>query len=72
MGVIQQGGPENNIETIIAHPLVEDELYHLVSRIGYAPQDSFFAWLRAKLYPRIPIRYKAEIVLYIRQAYIDK
>lgn len=57
---------ERTIEHEIGQPLVQAQLYQLVSRVGYAPQDPLYARLRAWWRPRTPIQYKAEILLYIR------
>lgn len=64
--VFQHEWTERTIEHEIGQPLVQAQLYQLVSRMGYAPQDSLYARLRAWWRPRTPIRYKAEILLYLR------
>jgi hypothetical protein len=66
--VFQHEGTERTVEHDIGHPLVRAGWYHLLSRVGYAPQDLLYARLRAWWRPRTPIQYKAEILLYVQQA----
>jgi len=65
--LFQHEGTERNLESEVGQPLVQDGLYRMVSRMGYAPQDPLYARLRARLRPRTPIEYKAEVLLYLPQ-----
>jgi 4-amino-4-deoxy-L-arabinose transferase-like glycosyltransferase len=64
--VFHHEGDEHTVETEIGQSLVQNGLYQLASRIGYAAQDPIYARLRAWLRPRTPIHYKAEILLYVQ------
>jgi len=64
--VFQHEGTDRTVEHEIGHSLARTDSYGLASRVGYAPQDPLYARLRAWWRPRIPIQYKAEILLYIQ------
>ena len=65
--VFQHERTDRTVEHEIGHSLARTESYRLISRVGYAPQDPLYAWLRAGWRPRTPIQYKAEILLYIQR-----
>ncbi len=70
--VFHHEGHEHTVESEIGRPLLQAGLYQQAFRAGYAPQDLLYAQLRARLRPRPPIQYKAEIVLLTRASDLDK